>query len=124
MFSAVSNSLEAMGVEQYLMAFLFLACYSLALSQFCGRKGRTYAAAGALLGAAGFVRFTVPWENGVLVVAFALITIGGFAAAVWGLWALLGWDEPAHPLAEERVGPPASLDGALPTRPASLAASR
>jgi hypothetical protein len=119
-FSAVSNSLEAMGVEQYLAAFVFLACYSLALSQFCGRKGRTYAAVGTLLSAAAFVRFTTPWVHGVLVVAFTVIAIGGFAAAVWGLWALLGWDQPAHPLARERIAAPASMDGALPTRPAPL----
>lgn len=120
MFSSVSNSLEAMGVAQYLAAFLFLACYSMALSHFCGLKGRMYAAGGACVAAAAFVRCTTPWEHGVLVVAFAVVAIGGLAAAVWGLWALLGWDQPAHPLAEERIAAPTSLDGALPTRPAPL----
>ena len=85
-----------MGVEQYLLAFMFLASYSLTLSQFSGGRGRGYAVAIALTSAVCYVALDDPWESGVLVVAFGLITVGGLAAAGWCLWALLGWDHAAH----------------------------
>jgi hypothetical protein len=104
LFNAVSHSLEAMGVEQYLMAFLFLGSYTMSLSQFSGAQGRRYAVGAALGTAMAFIARSDRWENGLLVVAFALIAIGGLAAAVWGLWALL--ERFAHPLSPERPGAP------------------
>lgn len=80
-----------MGVEQYLMAFLFLSSYSLALSHFTEARWRVYASAGAATAAIAFAALTNPWEHGVLVVAFTLIGLGLFAAAAWALWAVLGW---------------------------------
>jgi hypothetical protein len=90
---SVSNSLEGMGVQQYLMAFLFMGSYVMALSQFSGSRGRGYAAAIACVSALSFIVLNDPWENGVLVVAFGLITVGGLAAAVWVLWAFLCWQQ-------------------------------
>jgi hypothetical protein len=117
--NAVSNSLEAMGVQQYLMAFLFLGSYSMALSHFSGGRARGYAAAGALASAICFIALTDPWESGVLVVAFGLVTIGGLAAAVWSLWALLGWEHAAHVELDETHAAP-SHDDAPSTVAATL----
>jgi len=89
--SSVSNSLATMGVQQYLMAFLFLGSYTMALSQFSGGRGRAYAAACACASALRFVTLNDPWEHGVLVVAFGLVTVGGLAASVWVLWTFLCW---------------------------------
>jgi hypothetical protein len=91
----VSQTLQSMGVEQYLMAFLFLGCYCMSLSQFIGTRGRRWAVAGAGTATIAFVALCDPWENGVLVVAFTLVSMGGFAAAVWLLWALFGWPDAA-----------------------------
>jgi hypothetical protein len=93
---ALSQSLRAMGVQQYLLAFLFLACYSMTLSQFIGTRGRHYAAAGAATAAIAFAALTDPWEHGVLVAAVALVAIGLFAGAAWVLWALFGWPHDEH----------------------------
>jgi len=89
----LSQTLQSMDVQQYLMAFLFLGCYSMTLSQFIGERGRRWAVAGAATAAVAFVALCDPWEHGVLVVAFTLVAMGGFAAAVWLLWALFGWPE-------------------------------
>jgi hypothetical protein len=117
--NTVSNSLEAMGVQQYLMAFLFLGCYSMALSQFSGARGRAYATAGALASAVCFIALSTPWESGVLVVAFGLITVGGLAAAVWGIWAMLGWAHARHG-SHARTRTAQSRDDALSTVAAAL----
>jgi hypothetical protein len=89
MFSEVNNSLEAMGLVQYLLVLLFLMSYPLALTQFAGPQGRRYAALLALAAAVGFVTATDPWEHGVLLVAVAVLAMGLFAAAVWLLHTLL-----------------------------------
>jgi len=87
--NAVSSSLDAMGLEQYLLAFLFLFSYAFALSDFTGTRGRLYAVLSALATAVAFALRTDPWESGVLVVAFALVAMGLFSAVVWGTWTLL-----------------------------------
>src|SRR5258706_14391408 len=91
----ISSSLKAMGVEQYLMAFLFLASYSTALSDFTGVRGRRHPSLAALVAATRFALLTDPWESGVLVVAFALVAPGLFAATAWTLWRPL--DRPRPP---------------------------
>jgi uncharacterized membrane protein YedE/YeeE len=87
----VSSSLENIGTAQYLMAFLFLGSYAFALGGFVGERGRRYAAAGAATAALAFALLNDPWEQGVLVVAAALVALGLFVGAVWLLWSLLGW---------------------------------
>ena len=103
----VSNSLHAMGVAQYLLAFLFLASYALALSEFCGVRGRCYAVLAAFTAAIAFAGLTDPWIDGVMVVAFALVAMGLFSGTAWGLWALLDQRVvPAGALVDEAVEQP------------------
>jgi hypothetical protein len=119
----INTSLQAMGVEQYLMAFVFLASYSLALSQFIGSRGRLYAALAAVVSAIAFARFTDPWENGVLVIAFTLVAMGLFAGTVWALWAVFGWSHTHHVIVEEPL-PAQSGGGTLRALAAALAVLR
>ena len=121
---AVHSSLHNMGVEQYLLAFLFLASYAFALSEFMGRRGRLYAMLFAAAAAIGFAARTEPWEHGVLVVAFALVAMGLFAGTAWVLWALAERSRQVPPEAGAAPLPAQSRDGHLPLRPAALAVPR
>lgn len=85
--------MQSLGVEQYLLAFLFLASYALALGHFRTARGRLYSCACTLAAACAFAAITDPWEHGVLLVALALVGMGAFAGAVWATWALLGWPQ-------------------------------
>jgi hypothetical protein len=96
LIDALSQTLHAMGVRQYLLAFLFLGCYALTLSQLIGTRGRHYAGAGAATAAIAFAALTDPWEHGVLVAAVALVAVGLFAGSAWLLWALFGWPHDEH----------------------------
>ncbi|WP_280150588.1 hypothetical protein [Piscinibacter sp. XHJ-5] len=107
--SAVGSTLDAMGVEQYLLAFLFLVSYTFALSDFIGVRGRHYAVMAALTSAFAFAMRTDPWMHGVLVVVVAMVAIGAFAGIVWGLWAAFGWPHSDMPVAERLEAPPAPL---------------
>ncbi|HEX5632622.1 MAG TPA: hypothetical protein VFX50_05315 [Gemmatimonadales bacterium] len=93
----MSHTLESLRVEQYLLAFLFLGCYSMALSHFVGPRARHWAVAGAITAATAFAACADAWEHGVLVVAVALVALGLFAAACWLLWALCGWADATAP---------------------------
>jgi hypothetical protein len=98
-FSEISNSLQAMGLVQYLMVLLFLMSYPLALTEFAGARGRQYAALVALAAAVAFVAFTSPWEHGVLLVAVAVLAMGAFGAAVWLLYAAMAHLDLGTPVA-------------------------
>jgi hypothetical protein len=92
----VARNLDAMGPEQYLLAFGFIGSYAFALGEFIGARGRVIAAGMALLMAAAFAYLTDPWEQGVMVVALALVGMGLFTGAVWALWTLANWRETAR----------------------------
>ena len=107
----LDNSLHAIGLEQFVLAFAFLISYPLSLSSFAGVRGRRWAGLAALAAAAGFSALTDPWMNGVLLLAVAVVGIGLFVAAVWAMSAMLGLVE-GHAArtvavaseADERVG--------------------
>lgn len=107
---AIRNTLQYLGVEQYLLAFLFLTSYALALGHFRTARGRVYSLVCTLAAAGAFVALTKPWEHGVLLVALALVGMGAFAAVVWATWAVLGWPHEATPQEEldEAPAPPAA----------------
>ncbi len=105
--SAVGNTLQSLGVEQYLLAFLFLASYSMALGHFRTGRGRMCSLACTFAAAIAFTAFTDPWEHGILLVVLALVGMGFFGAAVWAMWAMLGWPHEAPPADEpEEAAPP------------------
>jgi hypothetical protein len=89
-FGGLDDSLRAMGFVQQLVAFLFLASYTLALGGLLpdvrGRV-RAWCFSGAM--ALAFVALTRPWVNGALLVAFSVAALGVFIAVVWILSAVL-----------------------------------
>jgi hypothetical protein len=87
--SEVLNSLQGIRVEGYVFGFLFFASYSFTLTEFIGTRGRRWAVLAAVANAAGFAATAPAWEHGVLLVAFAVVAMGGFMALSWGAWALL-----------------------------------
>jgi hypothetical protein len=88
--NVLDNSLHAIGLEQFVLAFAFLISYPLSLSSFAGLRGRRWAGLTALAAATGFAALTDPWMNGVLLLAVAVVGIGLFVAAVWAMSAMLG----------------------------------
>jgi hypothetical protein len=84
----IGSSLDAMDVEQYLFGFVFLMTYSIALSRWVGPRARGSAVVAALAAAGGFAAVTDPWEQGVLVMAGAVVAVGAMSAAAWLLCAV------------------------------------
>jgi hypothetical protein len=76
---------RVMGPEQLFFALVFLAGYALALGEFAGARGRLVAAAASLCAAAGFAAMSHPWEGGLVLVGFASVGMGLFAATAWAL---------------------------------------
>jgi hypothetical protein len=89
----VARNLDAMQPEQYVLAFLFLGSYAFALGKLFERRGRTVCAALAFVAAVGFIACCSPWEQGVMLVALALVGIGAFSGGAWLFWAVATWRE-------------------------------
>ena len=87
----VARNLDAMQPEQYVLAFLFLGSYAFALGKLFERRGRTVCAALAFVAAVGFIACCSPWEQGVMLVALALVGIGAFSGSAWLFWTLATW---------------------------------
>jgi len=87
--SELRQSLEVMGVAQYLFAASFLGCYALAIGGFFGPRSRGPVALAALMSAVGFSLQTPNWVHGFLLTALAVISVGLFLASAWILQKLL-----------------------------------
>lgn len=115
----VGKSLEEMGQVQYLLAFVFLCCYAFALGQFIGTKGRLICSAVALVAAMAFAAMSHPWEQGVMIVALAIVGMGLFVGLSWLAWVLMCWTD-AHaaerPAVRPQAGAPGLARGALLSR--------
>lgn len=107
-------SLDAMGFEQQVFLFVFLASYPLAIGRMLEARGRRYAAYAAAGAMAGFTVMTTPWVNGVMLVLFFIGAMGLFVVSVWVL------DRLPRLVMRERLEPvPVSLDApaAVPDAP-------
>jgi hypothetical protein len=89
----VTRILETMGLEQCLLAFVFLGSYAGALGELAGGRGRRVCAITAFSAMVGFGALSDPWEHGVIVIAVALVGMGLFAGAVWALWTAVTWHD-------------------------------
>ena len=83
----VGTAFPAMDVDEYVFAFVFLMAYSAAISRLAGPRVRGCAAIVAIAAAAGLAAFSDPWEEGVLVLAGAVVAVGGLSALAWLLCA-------------------------------------
>jgi hypothetical protein len=89
----VARNLEAMQPEQYVLAFVFLGSYALALGHLLDRRGRAVCAGIAFVTAVAFIACCNPWEEGVMLVALTLVGMGAFSAIAWLFWAAATWSE-------------------------------
>ncbi|WP_280150944.1 hypothetical protein [Piscinibacter sp. XHJ-5] len=78
-------SLDAIGYEQQVLLFGFLASYPLALGGLLGARGKRIARYTAAVSMIGFAAMTDPWFHGVLLVVMVVAGMGLFIAAVYGL---------------------------------------
>jgi hypothetical protein len=93
----VARNLEALQPEQYVLAFVFLGAYAFSIGQLFERRGRTVCAWLAAVAAVAFIACCNPWEQGVMLVALALVGLGAFSGGAWLFWTLATWRE-AHPV--------------------------
>jgi hypothetical protein len=89
----VATNLETLRPEQYLLAFAFLGSYAFALGHLLDSRGRAVSAGIAFVAAAAFVACCDPWEQGVMLVALALVGMGAFSATAWVFWTVITWRE-------------------------------
>ncbi len=124
--NSVHASLEAIGFVQLVLLFATLIAYGLALSKAFPFRVRGSAAAVAVFAAVGFSAATPAWPDAIVLLAFAVIAVAGFAGTAWLLAGLLRVDT-ASSLANSDAAPPPEIIGlgsadATP-QPANAAAS-
>lgn len=90
----VTENLNGMGLDQLMLALVFLASYAVALGKLTDARGRLYAAVVALLSAGGFVWMGSSWEGSVVLVAIASLGVGGAVGGAWLLWRAAMWHAP------------------------------
>lgn len=86
------GSLQGMGFMQLVLAFTAVIGYALAQGRLVSDSARRWAWLLALVSAVSFATMVDPWEHGALLVAFAVVGIGAFAAIVWVVSRVLGVD--------------------------------
>ena len=89
----VARNLEALRPEQYMLAFIFFGSYALALGHLLEQRGRAFCAGTAFVSAVAFIACCDPWEQGVMLVALALVGMGAFSATAWLFWTGVTWRE-------------------------------
>ena len=99
--------LEAMGPEQFFLAFIFIGSYAVAVGELAHARGRRIAALIAFASATACAALSDPWEQGVILIALAFVGMALFAGVVWGLWAVASRHE--RQAAVPAAAPPASV---------------
>ena len=78
-------TLNTLSFAQMVLAWLFVACYALALGGMLGTTGSMRAGLTAALSGVLFAVFSDQWVHGALLVLFAVAGMGLFVAAAWAL---------------------------------------
>jgi hypothetical protein len=100
--SELQQSLNSIGVSQYLLVVAFVICYALVLGDFLGAGARIGLALVGLVCAVGFASMADYWVHGVLLTVFVLVGMGLFIGLAWGLkTAVLGWQNRARRAASQ-----------------------
>jgi hypothetical protein len=99
-------TLKNLSFVQMVCAWLFVACYALALGGMLGPKGRLRAGLLAALASVVFAGFADQWVHGALLVMFAIAGMGLFVVLAWALaqtsaWLLIN----RHPAAAPNAAP-------------------
>jgi hypothetical protein len=85
----IGETLDGLGIEQFVLAFVFFTSYALALGGIVTGRARRWAFVGALAAAITFAASTDPWVHGVMLVIYTVAGTAMFIALVWVLSALL-----------------------------------
>lgn len=84
-------TLNNLGLVQMALAWLFVACYALALGGMLGAKGSLRAGLAAAVAAVAFSALSADWVHGALLVLFAIAGMGVFVASTWLLAHSIAW---------------------------------
>jgi hypothetical protein len=90
MLEGLSATLSEMGFAQLALVFLAVGAYSMAINGAFGGAARSGAASASFAAAVGFAALTPSWMSGIVFLALAVVAVAAFAAAAWGVSALLG----------------------------------
>jgi hypothetical protein len=106
----ILTTLNHLSLAQMVLAWLFVACYALALGGMLGARGSLRAAVVALGAAMLFSALSDDWVHGALLVLFAVAGMGLFVASSWALahgiaWALRQREQPLPEVASEASTP-------------------
>lgn len=117
MLEGLSATLSDMGFTQLALMFLAVGAYSIAINSAYSGASRSGAASVAFAAAVGFAALTPLWMGGVVFLALTVVAVAGFAAAAWGVSALLrlGADRGPLPVIESaEEAQPAPARAAVP----------
>ena len=111
-------TLKNLNLAQMVLAWLFVACYALALGGMLGANGSLRAGGVALLSAVLFSALSDDWVHGALLVLFAIAGMALFVAASWLLThglarALTQGEQRLQPSPATRPAAPSPAIGAL-----------
>lgn len=84
-------TLKNVGLAQMVLAWLFVACYALAVGGMLGARGTWRAGGMAICAGVAFSVLSHNWVHGVLLVLFAIAGMALFVIATWGLAHACAW---------------------------------
>ncbi len=84
-------TLKNLSFAQMVLAWVFVACYALALGGMLGATGSMRAGFTAALSGVLFAVFSDQWVHGALLVLFAIAGMGLFVVAAWALAQSCAW---------------------------------
>ena len=90
MLDALTATLAEMGFVQLALVFLALGAYSMAINGAFGGSARSGAASASFVAGVAFAALSPSWISGVVFLAASVLGVAAFAAAAWGISALLG----------------------------------
>jgi len=107
-------TLKNVGLAQMVLAWLFVACYALAVGGMLGARGTWRAGVMAICAGVAFSALSHNWVHGVLLVLFAVAGMALFVIATWGLAHACAWFIGRH---RSRQVPDLPIPAASPRAP-------